>query len=123
MRANIVVAGAVNPPLVGIGRRATERDVDAGEEPFVLIVETGIDRRPGSSVVNCTKLRPFSGNSRTCWPSTVLATAPVWVSTSTGEASTSTFSVLTPICNCTLSAVVSATCSARSRSVTCLKPV
>ena len=46
LRANIVVAGAVNPPLVGIGRRATERDVDAGEEPFVLIVETGIDRRP-----------------------------------------------------------------------------
>ena len=51
---------------------------------------------PGTSKVNCTKLRPFSGNSSICCVPITLETSPERVSTAIASLSTVTDSVATP---------------------------
>src|SRR6266566_6494977 len=91
-------------------------------KPLFLLSKLSPTAAPGTSVVNCTKFRPFRGNSRTCWPSMMFDTSPFSVLTWTGEASTVTVSEAAPTCIVTLSVVTSATCSSTFFSVSFLKP-
>src|SRR2546422_11383222 len=94
------------------------------DRPLFLLSKLSPTAAPGTSVVNCTKFRPFRGSSRTCWPLTTFETSPdcVCSAISEGAACTSTVSAALPISRLTLSASTSATCSATFRCTACLKP-
>src|SRR6266851_943665 len=92
-------------------------------KPLFLLSKLSPTAAPGTSVVNCTKFRPFIGNSRICSPVMMFDTSPVSVLTSTGEASTSTISEMAPMSILMLSVVTSATCSSTFFSISFLKPV
>src|SRR5260370_36645151 len=91
-------------------------------KPLFLLSKPPPTAAPGTSGVNCTKLRPFIGSSRTCSPSIMFATSPVDVLTAMGAASTVTVSVAAPISIFKLTAVTSPTCSSTFLSVSFLKP-
>src|SRR6266446_1216543 len=95
----------------------------APNNPLLLLSKPSPTDAPGTSVVNCTKLRPFMGSSRTCSPSMTFPTSPVDVLTAMGVASTITVSVAAPMSIFMLRAVTSATCSSTLLSVSFLKPV
>src|SRR5258706_2694707 len=78
--------------------------------PLFLPSKFSAEATPGIKVVNCTKLRPLSGNSRTSCPFTTLPTVPVCVSTETAEVCTSTTSAAAPTGNWRLRLVMSPTC-------------
>src|SRR5216684_454126 len=90
--------------------------------PLFLGSKFSATATPGIIVVNCTKLRPFKGNSRTCSPVTRLPTTPVCVSTCTAEACTSTVSTMPPTGILIVTLVRSATCASTPLCSTFLKP-
>jgi len=77
LRADVVVIGSVHAPLVSVRRSAADRNIHAREQAFIFRVKISATAAPGNSVVNCTKLRPFIGSSRTCSPLMMLLTVPV----------------------------------------------
>ncbi len=88
---------------------------------FLVLNPSGVET-PGISWVSCTKLRPFSGSSRTCSPVTSVATSPPTVSTVTESAETVTWSSTAPTSSWTSKLRVSATLTWSSSSTTALKP-
>src|SRR5437879_6610529 len=57
-------------------------------KPLFLLSKLSPTAAPGTSVVNCTKFRPFTGSSVTCAPSMVFEASPAEAMGVVGEAST-----------------------------------
>src|SRR6266851_4674126 len=90
--------------------------------PLFLGSKPSATAAPGIMVVKATKLRPFKGNSRTCSPLTTLPTVPVWVSTWTAVASTSTVSTTAPMGSLIGTLLISLTCNSIFLASTFLNP-
>src|SRR5229473_8483672 len=90
--------------------------------PLFLGSKPSATAAPGIMVVKATKLRPFKGSSRTCSPFTTAPTVPVWVSTWTAVASTSTISPTAPTDSLIGTLEMSLTCNAIFFSSTFLNP-
>src|SRR5713226_2820610 len=106
-------------PLAGAPLKEISTD---DRSPLFLGSKPSETAAPGIRVVNCTKLRPFKGSSRTCSPFTMLPTVPVWVSTWTAVASTTTVSATAPKGSLIGTLVMSLTCNSTFLTVTFLNP-
>src|SRR5215472_10918261 len=66
---SLLLAPSTRNRLLVVALPFTEKSTPASR-PLLLALKLSAAETPGCSCVSCTKLRPFSGSSRTCSPVT-----------------------------------------------------